>query len=81
MLTSLLDVAETSVGASPIEVGKLKRMAEYLAEIRSLLDTLGSVSAKAGVSFAAKVLCMRYRDLEGRVKEMRNDRLAGGPLS
>lgn len=73
MLSRLLDVAETAMDDSQIDVARLNHMAEYLAEIRHLLDRLGSDPAWKSVSFAAKVMAMRYRDLEGRVKEIRND--------
>ncbi len=73
MLSLLLDVAETTVTVSRIDVGRMNQIAESLAEIRYLLDRLGSDPAPKNVSFAAKVMAMRYRDLEGRVKEIRND--------
>jgi hypothetical protein len=73
MFSRVLDVAEAEINASRIEVVRMNQMAEYLAGIRYLLDRLGSDPARKSVSFAAKVMAMRYRDLEGRVKEIRND--------
>lgn len=73
ILSRLLEVAEATTDVSQIEVGRMNQLAEYLAEIRHILDKLGSDSARKSVSFAAKVMAMRYRDLEGRVKEIRND--------
>jgi hypothetical protein len=59
---------------SQIEVGVMNEMAGYLAEIRYLLDKVGSDPARQGVSRTAKHIAARYRNLEGRVKEIRNDR-------
>jgi len=76
MLSRLLDVAEAEAGGSRIDVALMNEMAGYLAEIGYLLERLGSDPVRKSVSFAAKVMAMRYRDLEGRVKEIRNDCLA-----
>lgn len=73
MLSRLLDVAETTMDVSRIEVDLMNEMAEYLSEIRYLLDKIGSDPARQGVSLTAKSMAARYRDLEGRVKEIRND--------
>jgi len=78
MLSRLLDIAETEVGGSRISVDLMNELAEYLAEIGYLLERLGNDPARKSVSFAAKVMAMRYRDLEGRVKEVRNDCAVNG---
>ena len=78
MLSRLLEIAETTIVLSRIEVGRMNQLAECLAEIRYLLDRLGSDHALQGVSRQAKEMASRYRDLEGRVKELRNDRMAMG---
>ena len=73
MHTTLLEITEIGLGVSPVEFGRMNRMAGYLAEIRYLLERIGNDPVRKSVSFAAKVMAMRYRDLEGRVKEIRND--------
>lgn len=73
MLARLIEVAESSADSTGMDAGRMSLLAEYLSEIRYLLERLGSDPARKGVSFAAKVMAMRYRDLEGKVKEMRND--------
>lgn len=73
MLSGLLDVIETRMDVSQIEVGLMNEMAGYLAEIRYLLDKVGSDPARQGMSRTAKSIAARYRNLEGRVKEIRND--------
>ena len=78
MLSKLLEIAETTMVISRIEVGRMNQLAECLAEIRYLLDRFGSDHALQGVSRQAKDMAARYRDLEGRVKELRNDRIAMG---
>jgi hypothetical protein len=80
MLSGLLDIFETTMDVSLIEVGLMNEMAEYLAEIRYLLDKIGSDPARQGVSRTAKCIAARYRNLEGRVKEIRNDRAVNGKL-
>jgi hypothetical protein len=74
MLSGLLDVIETTMDVSKIEVGLINELAGYLAEIRYLLDKVGSDPARQGMSRTAKCIAARYRNLEGRVKEIRNDR-------
>jgi hypothetical protein len=78
ILFRLLEVAETTAVASPIEVGRMNELAECLAEIRSLLVKFGSKPALQGVSGLAKDMASRFRDLEGRIKEIRNDCMARG---
>ena len=76
MLSQLLEVAEAKVGDPCFnDVGRMNQMAEYLAEIRYLLDRLGNDPVAPEVSRMAKGFAARYRDMEGRVKELRNDRV------
>jgi len=77
LLATLLDVTETELSVSPIDLGRMNQMAEYLGEIRYLLERIGGDPTRKSVSFTAKVMAMRYRDLEGKVKEIRNDCSAG----
>jgi len=78
MLSSLLHVAETTVDHAKIEAERMNELAGYMAEIRHLLGHVQSDSRQPAVSRMAKDIAARYRDLEGRVKEIRNDCAANG---
>lgn len=73
-LEALYSVAERKLEqAAPESPVVLNRLAGYLAEVRFLLDQLGGRSARLLCGDRVRSLAGRYRDLEGRVKEHRND--------
>lgn len=50
------------------------KLAQYLTHIRLLLDELSSYEAwRSAVSVPATSLVLRFLELEGKVKEIRND--------
>jgi len=75
MLTKLLEAAESTVGNPrfAFDAERMNQLAGYLAEIRYLLERIGNDPVAAHVSWTAKAFAERYRDLEGKVKELRND--------
>lgn len=73
MLSQLLSAAETRVGDPRFDAARMNQLAGYLAEIRYLLDLLGNDPVAVPVAWTAKAFAERYRDLEGKVKELRND--------
>jgi len=73
MLSQLLSVAEAKIGDPRFDAARMNQLAGYLAEIRYLLDLIGNDPVAAHVSWTAKAFAARYRDLEGKVKEIRND--------
>lgn len=79
-LAALADEAERITHAYRLRYDELADIARSLADIRSLLDELARSEAAAagaeGPSAAGRLFAERYRDLEGRVKEMRNDSCA-----
>ncbi|MHB8843852.1 MAG: hypothetical protein ACYC7L_03810 [Nitrospirota bacterium] len=74
LLCGLAQVAESTVEQKDIEAGRMNEMAGYLAEIRFLLGRLRPEQCHPGVAEESRSLSARYFDLEGRVKELRNDR-------
>jgi hypothetical protein len=72
-LESLYRVAERKLAQqAPKNPAMLNRIAGYLAEVRSLLDEVAGAVDQLGRE-AVRSMAGRYRDLEGRVKEYRND--------
>ena len=77
LLAELLEIAKGTLGDPRFSAERLNQLAGYLAEIRHLLETIGNDRVTPAVSRASKIMAARYRDIEGRVKELRNDRMAG----
>ena len=73
LLSRLLEVTESSSDLKRISVGRMNQLAAYLAEIGYLLERFGSEPNPQGISRMAREMAARYRDLEGKVKEIRND--------
>ncbi len=59
----------------PLNAEQAHLMAQYLAEIRSLLISMGTEAGSAGNGWTvyAERLAALYGETEGRVKEIRND--------
>lgn len=74
LLCGLVQVAESTVERQDIEADRMNEMAGYMAEIRFLLGRLRLEQHPQAVAEKSRSLAARYRDLEGRVKELRNDR-------
>lgn len=74
LLCGLVQVAESTVEQQDIEADRMNEIAGYLAEIRFLLGRLHPELYHPAVAEESISLAARYRDLEGRVKELRNDR-------
>jgi hypothetical protein len=74
MLSSLQQIAEVAVDRDAIGADRMNELAGYMAEIRHLLGHLQPELYHPAVSEESRRLAARYRDLEGRVKELRNDR-------
>jgi hypothetical protein len=73
-LTSLLHVVETSVEQDALGADRMNEMAGYMARIRHLLGHLRPEQYHPAVAEESRILAARYQDLEGRIKELRNDR-------
>jgi len=81
LLPGLLDLAEASLdnpGANPC---RLDQIAAYLAEIRFLLGEIEYLAGNRLNDPAVRHVADRYRELEGRVKELRNDRKRAGRIT
>jgi len=74
MLSSLLHVAETMVDRADIEAERMNELAGYMAEIRHLLALVQRDSRQPAVVQESGDIAARYRELEGKIKELRNDR-------
>lgn len=74
VLPALLDVAEASIEDLREDSEGLTQIAGYLAEIRHLLTEIDRYAGSRIDTLAVLRISDRYRDLEGRFKEMRNDR-------
>jgi hypothetical protein len=77
-LASLVEVAEVAVGNAAPDADRINQLAGYLAEVRHLLGYVRSASGNPAVVLEAGAIAERFRDLEGKVKEMRNDLAAAG---
>lgn len=79
-LAAMADETERITGVYRLPYDDLADIACALADIRALLDEIALCAAgtggKDGPWAACRTFAERYRDLEGRVKEMRNDRCA-----
>ena len=78
-LNALLNETVRVVSARPINKEQAHQVAQYLGEIRLLLHTMARSDARPvgnGVALTAERLAALYGEIEGRVKEIRND-LAG----
>ncbi|MDA8100729.1 MAG: hypothetical protein M0042_14020 [Nitrospiraceae bacterium] len=72
--------AERIIACNPADTEELALLARRVAEIRSLLQVLRAESATPGRALASvnaglESLVDRYLELEGKVKELRNDRM------
>lgn len=74
VLPALLDVAEASIEDLREDTDGLNRIAGYMAEIRHLLSEIDRYAGPRIDTLAVLRISDRYRDLEGKFKEMRNDR-------
>jgi hypothetical protein len=78
-LSALSNETERVVSTCPLNEEEARLLAQYLADIRSLLHRMAGSEAGSGCNerdSAAERLAVLYGEIEGRVKEMRND-LAG----
>jgi hypothetical protein len=74
VLPVLLDIAAATVDDPALDVDRMNEMAGYLAEIRFLLDEIDRYAGPQADSLAVLRIAERYRELEGTLKELRNDR-------
>lgn len=74
LLYGLVQVAESAVDQNDVEAGRMNELAGCMAEIRHLLGHLRPEQYHPMVADESRSLAARYQDLEGRVKELRNDR-------
>jgi hypothetical protein len=84
LATDLLAVAEDMVDASQVGPDRLNDIAGSLASIRYLLGELGRLEGSSPTAEARRKIAERYRGLEGKVKELRNDRcvnVCSGPTT
>ena len=79
VLPALLDVAEAAASRSGMDPAEMNRLASYLAEIKFLLGEIDRYAGHRIDTFEALRIAERYRELEGKVKELRNDRMAARP--
>jgi hypothetical protein len=75
-LSGLLRLTETTVEQDALGADRMNEIAGYVAQIRYLLGHLRPELYHPAVAEESRALVARYRDLEGRVKELRNDRMA-----
>jgi hypothetical protein len=75
VLPSLLDVAEASIEDLRGDAEGLNQISGYMAEIRHLLAEIDRYVGSRIDTLAVLRISDRYRDLEGKFKEMRNDRV------
>jgi hypothetical protein len=73
-LSSLLQVAETAVDQDALGADRMNEIAGSVAQIRYLLGHLRPEQYHPAVAEESRILAARYQDLEGRIKELRNDR-------
>jgi hypothetical protein len=73
-LTRLLQVAETAVDQDALGADRMNEIAGYVAKIRCFLGRLRPEQYYPAVAEESRVLAARYQDLEGKIKELRNDR-------
>jgi hypothetical protein len=73
-LSDLLQAAETAVEQDSPGAEGMNEIAGYVARIRHLLDNLRPELYHPAVAEESRILAARYRDLEGRVMELRNAR-------
>jgi len=67
---------ERFITCNPVTAGEARVIAGRLSQIRSLLSELTAAEKKAPAidpGRSSVLLSERFRDLEGRVKELRND--------
>ena len=74
LLPAMLVMAETAMDEPGMDAGRMNEMAGYLAEIRFLLSEIERYGGPEVDTLEVLRLARRYRDLEGRLKERRNDR-------
>ena len=74
VLPGLLDVAEASIEDLREDTDGLNRISGYMAEIRHLLAEIDRYASSRIDTLAVLRISDRYRDLEGKFKELRNDR-------
>jgi hypothetical protein len=72
-LAKLENVAESTVDRNAVGAERMNELAGYMAEIRHLLGHLRPEQYHPAVAEESRSLAERYRDLEGKVKELRND--------
>jgi len=79
LLEWMMSEAERIISSQQLALDESSKLALYLTQIRLLLDELSSFEARRGATdpatFLAAGLLSRFLDLEGRVKEIRNDLL------
>ena len=77
LVAMLSQETETLMNGRKLSENDIHRIAAPLAHIRSLLTTLAPLGCETDGSFREDALVRdlleRYRDAEGRIKEMRND--------
>ncbi len=75
-LIALSSETERIVTTHPLNAEEARLLAQYLTEIRSLLTEMAKSSVGSGGNNGATApekLATLYGEIEGRVKEMRND--------
>jgi hypothetical protein len=74
-LPALLDAVEALAEEHEISVDRINHIAGCLAEIRSLLQEIDRYAGPRIETLSVPRIGKRFRDLEGWLKELRNDRL------
>ncbi len=72
-IRTLFDVTERVIASHAVTADQLNQYATNLAMIRSLLQKMSGRRLDGGGSPDSRLLAEQCRDLEGRVKELRND--------
>jgi hypothetical protein len=79
LLEWMMSETERIISSQQLALDESSKIALYLTQIRLLLDELSSFEVRRGAAdpatFLATGLVSRFLDLEGRVKEIRNDML------